>query len=134
MFSTRPPHRYSPTLLSELGTAELFVLSALRLWFLSHCDREREYPDWRRAFETAGISGLGVWGFDRLCRVVGTTTSRSLDIHWLQCRRLGEYEACLLRTVALLQNNQPVAAEAALLEWCPPAGARPPAQRDRRTA
>ncbi|MEA3177509.1 MAG: hypothetical protein QOI59_1032 [Gammaproteobacteria bacterium] len=27
MFTTRPPHGYSPQLLSELGTAELFVLS-----------------------------------------------------------------------------------------------------------
>ncbi len=42
MFTTRPPHGYSPQLLSELGTAELFVLSSLRLWFLSHCDREHE--------------------------------------------------------------------------------------------
>jgi hypothetical protein len=114
MFSTRPPHRYSPALLSELGTAELFVLSALRLWFLSHCDREREYPDWRRAFETAGISGLGVWGFDRLCRVVGTTTLRSLDIHWLQCGRLSLAES--LREHSLLipvhgeeaRSNEPV--------------------------
>jgi hypothetical protein len=45
MFTTRPPHGYSPQLLSELGTAELFVLSSLRLWFLSHCDRDHEYPD-----------------------------------------------------------------------------------------
>jgi hypothetical protein len=31
MLTTRPPHGYSPRLLSELGTAELFVLSSLRL-------------------------------------------------------------------------------------------------------
>jgi hypothetical protein len=31
MFTTRPPHGYSPQLLSELGTAEFFVLSSLRL-------------------------------------------------------------------------------------------------------
>jgi hypothetical protein len=31
MFKTHPPHGYSPQLLSESGTAELFVLSSLAL-------------------------------------------------------------------------------------------------------
>jgi len=31
MFTTRRPHGYSPQVLGELGTAELFVLSSLRL-------------------------------------------------------------------------------------------------------
>ena len=124
MFTTRPPHGYSPQLLSELGTAELFVLSSLRLWFLSHCDREHEYPDWRQAFATAGISKQGTWAFDRLCRIVGTTTLRSLDIHWLQCARTGEYESCVLEVIGSLQRNQPAAAEMALLEWCPPTAVR----------
>lgn len=124
MFTTRPPHGYSPQLLSELGTAELFVLSSLRLWFLSHCDREREYPDWRHAFATAGIGKPGTWAFDRLCRIVGTTTLRSLDIHWLQCGRTGEYESCLLKVIGSLQHSQPAIAERALLQWCPPAAVR----------
>jgi hypothetical protein len=124
MFINRPPHGYSPKLLSELGTAELFVLSSLRLWFLSHCDREHDYPDWRQAFETARISDSGAWGFDRLCRIVGTTTVRSLDVHWLQCGRLGEYESSLLSTLGFLQHNQSAAAEIALLEWCPPTAVR----------
>jgi hypothetical protein len=63
MFTSCPPHGYSPQQLSELGTAELFVLSSLRLWFLSHCDREHAYPDWRQAFETASIGKMGTWGF-----------------------------------------------------------------------
>jgi hypothetical protein len=124
MFTTRAPHGYSPQLLGELGTAELFVLSSLRLWFLSHCDRDHDYPDWRQAFQAASIGPFGTWGFDRLCRIVGTTTLRSLDVHWLQCARIGEYEACLLRTLGHLQLNQLDAAETALLEWCPPAAAR----------
>ena len=124
MFTTRTPHGYSPQLLCELGTAELFVLSSLRLWFLSHCDRDHEYPDWRQAFQAANISARGTWGFDRLCCIVGTTTLRSLDVHWLQCARVGEYEACLLRALGHLQLDQLEAAETALLEWCPPAAAR----------
>jgi hypothetical protein len=124
MFTTRTPHGYSPSCCSELGTAELFVLSSLRLWFLSHCDRDHEYPDWRQAFQAANISARGTWGFDRLCCIVGTTTLRSLDVHWLQCARVGEYEACLLKTIGLLQHNQLEAAEAALLEWCPAAAVR----------
>ena len=55
MFTTRTPHGHSPQLLGELGTAELFVLSSLRLWFLSHCDRDHEYPDWRQAFQAVRI-------------------------------------------------------------------------------
>ena len=124
MFTTHPPHGYSPKLLSELGTAELFVLSALRLWFLSHCDREREYPDWREAFETARVGQAGVWGFDRLCRIVGTTTLRSLDVHWLHCPRIGQFEACVLKTLSSLQHNQWYPAQEALSDWCPPAGVR----------
>jgi len=124
MFTGRPPHGYSPQQLSELGTAELFVLSSLRLWFLSHCDREHPYPDWRQAFETASIGKMGTWGFDRLCRIVGTTTLRSLDVHWLNCDRVGAYESSLLMTIGYLQNNQLAAAEIALLDWCPPAAVR----------
>ena len=124
MFPTRPPHGYSPQLLRELGTAELFVLSALRLWFLTHCDRERDYPDWRQAFATARIGRSGTWGFDRLCRIVGTTTLRSLDVHWLQCARIGQFEACLLKIISSLQHNQLTLAEAALSDWCPAAAVR----------
>jgi hypothetical protein len=124
MFTSRPPHGYSPQQLSELGTTELFVLSSLRLWFLAHCDKERAYPDWREAFETASIGKRGTWGFDRLCRIVGTTTQRSLDVHWLNCARVGEYESSLLLTLGFLQNNQLGAAEITLLEWCPPTAVR----------
>ena len=124
MFTSRPPHGYSPQQLSELGTAELFVLSTLRLWFLSHCDRDHPYPDWRQAFETASIGKMGTWGFDRLCRIVGTTTLRSLDVHRLNCARVGAYESSLLMTIGYLQNNQLAAAEIALLDWCPPAAVR----------
>jgi hypothetical protein len=121
---TRPPHGYSPQQLSELGTAELFVLSSLRLWFLAHCDHDHQYPDWRQAFETAGIGQRGTWGFDRLCRIVGTTTLRALDIHWLRCGRLGEFEACLLTTLGHLQHNRLADAENALLQWCPATAVR----------
>ena len=100
MFTSRPPHGYSPQQLSELGTAELFVLSSLRLWFLSHCDRDNSYPDWRQAFETASIGRMGTWGFDRLCRIVGTTTIHSLDVHWLHCIRIGAYESSLCHGIA----------------------------------
>jgi len=124
MFTSRPPHGYSPQQLSELGTAELFVLSSLRLWFLAHCDREHAYPDWRQAFETARIGKMGTWGFDRLCRIVGTTTLRSLDVHWLNCARVGAYESSLLLTLGFLQQDQPGAAEITLLEWCPPTAVR----------
>jgi len=124
MFTSRPPHGYSPQQLSELGTAELFVLSSLRLWFLSHCDREHAYPDWRQAFEAASLGKMGTWGFDRLCRIVGTTTRRSLDVHWVNCARLGSYESSLLMTIGYLQHNQLAEAEIALLEWCPPSAVR----------
>lgn len=124
MFRSRKASGYSPQVLSELGTAELFVVSSLRLWFLAHCDPQYRYPDWRQAFARVEIGALGVWGFDRLCRIMGTTARRDLDVHWLHCGRLGDYESCVLRTVALLQRNQMEDAEAALLEWCPPAAVR----------
>ncbi len=75
-------------------------------------------------FATASIGKAGAWGFDRLCRIVGTTTLRSLDVHWLQCGRIGEYESSLLGTIGFLQHRQLAAAEIALLEWCPPTAVR----------
>jgi hypothetical protein len=124
MFRSRTANGYSPRVLSELGTAELFVVSSLRLWFLAHCDPDCHYPDWRQAFARAEIGALGVWGFDRLCRTMGTTAVRTLDVHWLHCGHLGEYEVCVLRTLALLQRKRLEEAETALLEWCPPAAVR----------
>jgi hypothetical protein len=112
-------HQYSLQLLSELETTELFIISSLRLWFITRLDRERAYPCWRHGFARSGISCRGAWGFDQLCRILGTTAVRSLDIHRLECPRIAAYEAGVLRTLGFIQHNRPDAARFALLDWCP---------------
>ena len=122
--SARLLHQYSLHLLSELETAELFIISSLRLWFLARLDRERLYPCWRHGFARMGISCRGAWGFDQLCRILGTTAVRSLDIHQLQCPRIGDYEAGVVRALGFIQHDRLKAAQSALLDWCPASAVR----------
>lgn len=109
--------RYPETRLTELGTTELFVVSALRLWALPHCDAQRIYPDWRRGFHGCGLGALGASRFEALCRVLAAAAPASLCIHTLHCTQLGADEAQLLHTLWLLQQRQLAHAHTHLQGW-----------------
>ena len=110
--------------LAELATAELFVVSALRLWALPHRDPGGSHPDWRGGFFAAGIDDEGMTAFDVLLRIAATAAKRPLDVRCLRCPRLGEDEAWLLQLVSLLQRRRRGEAAAILGEWLPPAAQR----------
>ena len=67
------------TTLFDLCTAELFVVTVLRLWMLGDDDFDR--PDyWQRAFRVAGIAPGGAQALGSLMRVVAGAARRPLDV------------------------------------------------------
>ena len=117
--------------LQRLGTAELFVVSSLRLWVLPHRDPTGIHPDWRRGFVAAGIEETGAPDFDRLFTTIATAARRSLDVRCLRCARLGADEGLLLQLLSLLQRDRVAAASPIIADWLLLAAARmalPPAR------
>ncbi len=111
------------TTLFDLCTAELFIVTVLRLWMNGADDPSR--PDhWQRAFRAAGIAPRGAPAFGLLVRVVAGTARHGLDVRPRRCRGLGRDEGILLRVVSLLQRNRHTEAAARLDAWLPPAAAR----------
>jgi hypothetical protein len=122
---TRPTPVYAVNEpLADLRTAELFVISSLRLWVLPHRDPTGVHPDWRGGFVAAGIDDFGAPAFDGLFQIVAATARRSLDVRCLRCARLGEDEGFLLQLLSLLQRERTEAASAILRDWLPSAAAR----------
>jgi hypothetical protein len=125
MSPARPRPVYaSNTPLAELCTAELFVMSSLRLWVLPYTDPAGRHPDWRHGFARAGIAEAGADGFDALFQIVASTARRSLDVRSPRCTRLGEDEAWLLQLTSLLQQRRSLDTAAILGDWLPSAAVR----------
>lgn len=121
-----PEPVYPPnTPLSQLRTAELFVVAAVRLWAAPHRDPDgAPHPDWREGFAAARLENDAAPDFDSLLQVVVAATQRPLDLRCIRCPHLGEDEAWLLQLVSLLQRNHAVAAQTILTQWLPPAAVR----------
>jgi len=110
--------------ITELDTAETFIVATVRLWAAPHRDPRQSHPDWRGGFRAAGISADGAHAFDTLFWIVVAGGHRSLDIRCPRCPRLGADEAWLLQLVAYAQVGRPDLTEAALAEWLPPGAGR----------
>jgi hypothetical protein len=104
--------------LKNLNTAELFVVSSLRLWMLPHYDQEHWYPDWRAGFARARIDSDGELGFHIFCEMLAAGRLEPLRVRALLCPRLGEDEAWPLRIVGLLQQDQLTGAQSILTQHC----------------
>lgn len=125
MVTTRPRIAYPPyTVLGELRTSELLVISCLRLWVHTYCGCTCGYPDWREGVEQAGIGSVGATGFDTLWRIVASAARRALDIRPIYCAHLGDDEGRFLSLLALLQHGQVLHAKSVLTDWCPASAAR----------
>jgi hypothetical protein len=116
--------RASSKMLTDMGTTELFVVSALRLWALPHRAPQGSYPDWRQGFQSSGLGALGSSSFDALCRILAAAAPTGLRVHKLPCPQLGADEAQLLHTLWLLQQRQLSFAHAHLQDWCRATAAR----------
>jgi hypothetical protein len=119
-----PPTVYADdTTLFELCTAELFVVTVLRLWAAGFGGAAR-FVDWASAFHAVGIEQGGAPAFGSLMRVVASAARRPLDVRPRQCRGLGRDEGLLLRLVSLVQHDRLVEASALLADWLPRAAVR----------
>jgi hypothetical protein len=115
---------YQPRQLRELKTAELLVITSLRLWVLSHFSGACDWPDWREGFIRGGMSSADAVAFHALCRIIAISALRRLDVRPLHCARLGEDEAWLLEWLALLQRDRVRDAESIVRRICPPSAVR----------
>ena len=111
-------------LLCELGPAELFVVSSLRLWMENHSGGPDAGLNWRQGFKVVGIAPEGAEAFDTLCHIMVTAAGKRADIRALFCARLGRDEARALRLLGLLQQERFEIAQTLLQHWCPPAAVR----------
>jgi hypothetical protein len=121
MSESRLHHAYvTDAHLIELRTAELFIVTSVRLWAAPYRDPDGDHPAWQPGFAAARIAGEGVTGFDTLFRVIVAAHNRCLDVRCLRCGRLGADEALLLQLVGLLQQTMIDEALAILADWLPP--------------
>jgi hypothetical protein len=125
MTLTRPRPAYAADApVAELRTAELFVVSSLRLWVLPHTDPGGLHPDWRMGFHCAGIEDDGADAFDAMLHAIASNAVQTLDVRCPRCPRLGEDEAWLLQLAGTLQRRQLRDAVAILGGWLSPAAVR----------
>ena len=112
--------------LTDLRTAELLVVAAIRLWIAPQRQAvcAHPVPVWCGGFSLAGMDMADIAAFDSLLRIVATTAGRHLDLRCRHSIRLGADEVRLLCLVGLLQQNQRPAAAAMLGHWLPAAAAR----------
>jgi hypothetical protein len=110
--------------IAELRVAEVFVVTALRLWAAPHRASAQQHEDWCGGFAAAGIDEAGAAAFDGLFRIVVAAARRPLDVRCQRCAHLGADEAWLLQLVMLLQRARRAEAAFILIDWLPPAAAR----------
>ena len=102
--------------LAGFKTAELFLLTTLRLWLAAH--RRANVPDWRQGLAAAGLMEDGAPDFDMTLRIL-IAGVRQLDTRSAGHPRLSADEARLLRLFGALQRGETGEAVAILQAWLP---------------
>jgi hypothetical protein len=102
--------------LAGFKTAELFLLTTLRLWLAAQ--RRAAAPDWRRGLAAAGLAEDGAPDFDMTLRIL-VAGVRTLDSRAANHPRLSADEARLLRLFTALQHGDMGEAVAILQAWLP---------------
>ena len=102
--------------LAGFKTAELFLLTTLRLWLATQ--RRAAVPDWRRGLAAAGLAEDGAPDFDMTLRIL-VAGVRTLDSRETAHPRLSADEARLLRLFGALQHGDTGEAVAILQAWLP---------------
>jgi len=116
---------YSPdTPLKELNTAELILVSTVRLFVAVNSEPSTCTHDWRGGLRAAGMGPEADASFLGLLRFLAMAPRRPLDLRCPHCATLGHDEELLLRLVSLLQHGQSPAALGVLRDWLPTAAAR----------
>jgi hypothetical protein len=102
--------------LAGFKTAELFLLTTLRLWLAAQ--RRAPVPDWRRGLAAAGLAEDGAPDFDMTLRIL-IAGARTLDSRETAHPRLSADEARLLRLFGALQHGDTGEAVETLQAWLP---------------
>lgn len=102
--------------LAGLKTAELFLLTTLRLWLAAQC--RAAIPDWRRGLAAAGLAEDGAPDLDMALRIL-IAGVRTLDSRETAHPRLSADEARLLRLFSALQHGDTGEAVEILQAWLP---------------
>ena len=111
--------------LAGFKTAELFLLTTLRLWLAAH--RRVQVPDWRQGLAAAGLMEDGAPDFDMTLRILAAGVRGAGDAFcaaYLDSRaaghpRLSADEARLLRLFGALQRGETGDAVGILQAWLP---------------
>jgi hypothetical protein len=134
VMSTPVPAYSAKTLLGELHTPEIFVVTLVRLRAAAQLDPASVPEDWRSGLRAAGVAPAGADAFDLLMHLLGTVLHVRLDIRSLRCGGLGEGEALLLQALSQLQHDRYEQAEQILGRWLPPGASRVAALQAQRFA
>jgi len=125
MFTKPARSAYSKSVhLTDLRTAELLLVSTVRLFVAVGSEPTVPVRDWRGGLKAAGVGREAGASFLSLFTFLAVTPRRPLDMRCLHCTTLGHDEALLLRMISLLQHNQCSEALEVLRDWLPPAAAR----------
>jgi hypothetical protein len=102
--------------LAGFKTAELFLLTTLRLWLAEH--RRATVPDWRRGLAAAGLAEDGAPDLDMALRIL-IAGVRKLNSRETAHPRLSADEARLLHLFGALQHGDTGEAVEILQAWLP---------------
>jgi hypothetical protein len=117
----RPPAIYPANApIEDLGMAELFTLSTLRLWTAPLTAPNKIHPDWRGGFSAANMDEQSPEDFDALLNIIAVKAHRMLDVRCARCSSLGGDEALMLQLVGVLQRDRIGDAKGILCDWLPP--------------
>jgi len=112
------------TPLAFLGTAELLLTAATRLWMAHYFDPQGGHKPWRGGFEAAQVDLGAIFAFDEFWRTVAVAPKKQLDLRCPACPALGEDEGLFLQAVQALQNGRRGLAQALMASWMPPSALR----------
>ncbi len=118
-----PPSYPDDTPLAGLGTAELLLVTSLRLYAASRVGEVGD-RDWRGGLENCGTGCCAVTAFDALFGIVAAAARRPLDVRCRHCTGLSGDEGRFLQFVGLLQHGRVFDARDLLCDWLPPAAMR----------
>jgi hypothetical protein len=123
---TMPASVYAEeTTLQQLGTAELLLVTVLRLWVSERNGASAGDPalDWRPAFGVAHVKD-GIPAFACLMDIIASAALRTVHTRPRQCSMLGSDEARLLQLISLLQRDRHGPAADILADFLPPTAVR----------
>ena len=107
----------------DLPFGEQFLLWAIRLWVRSQKHKGDVYATLYEGFRLARLEE-GYLIIDEMLTVIGTATTRSIDVRCPQCPGISMDEQTFIGLIAALQQSDFPAGARLLGCWLPPSGVR----------